>query len=549
MRRFILSCAAFLCSVLLSAQEIRSINIRVTIDALGNAVVEQEWDVQVVQGSEWYIPIGNLGKMQVGGLRVCENGRPFADDGRDWDSGRSMAEKAGRSGIIDKGSDGVELCWGLGSHGSHKWTVSYELSGLVQSLRDYDAFNFMFVNPGMVAPPRRVDLTFRKSSGEAFSSDDTRFWFFGTEGFSDIREDGSIHFATVRPMKGNESVIAMMRFDKGLFAPVISRSMKFEKMRKKAFRGSSYSDGFDSLGEFIVVLLVMLAVFGAGLVMVVLFVRDLILKATGKVWSPKVFGAAKIEGWEREAPFDGSIPAAASLLKDGSRLSFKGDNTGKIIGAYFLKWINSGVAAPVKSRNGRYDLSFVLDKPHFSDECEASLYEKVVEAAGPNRILERGEFDKWASKHYQSLTDWPGSVLFRGREIVMSTLHNYRDEAAKLLKFKNFLSDFTLSEERGVPEVSLWGEYLVFAQLFGIADKVAEGFARLYPEEFAQYSESLGMDPVTMSRVLYSWSVMASNAFNAANAAKSGSSGGFGGGSSIGGGGGFSGGGFGGGSR
>ncbi len=39
--------------------------------------------------------------------------REYLDEGRIWDSRRDLSQKAGRSGIVDKGPDGVELCWGL----------------------------------------------------------------------------------------------------------------------------------------------------------------------------------------------------------------------------------------------------------------------------------------------------------------------------------------------------------------------------------------------------------------------------------------------------
>ena len=125
--------------------------------------------------------------------------------------------------------------------------------------------------------------------------------------------------------------------------------------------------------------------------------------------------------------------------------------------------------------------------------------------------------------------------------------------ALLLFQFKNFLSDFTIASEKEAPEVNLWGEYLVFAQLFGIADKVQEGLAKLYPDEFADYSERLGVPRGEMSSFVHTWTALSKDASRVAQSEDAersgGSSGGFGGRSSIGGGGGFSGGGHGGGSR
>ena len=117
-----------------------------------------------------------------------------------------------------------------------------------------------------------------------------------------------------------------------------------------------------------------------------------------------------------------------------------------------------------------------------------------------------------------------------------------------VVEFENFLKDFTISDQRTAVEVKLWKDYLVYAQLFGIAEKVAKQFQKLYPAEFTEFSESVGMNNAMLWHTMHYTNSMSGRAFtNAVN--KAGSVSGGGGRSSFGGGGGFSGGGFGGGSR
>ena len=85
--------------LVLSAQRIRDVDITVDLQADGSARITQVWDVNVVRGTEWYIPIGNLDGMTVGDLSVSENGRAFASEGRRWDTERSLEQKAGRCGL------------------------------------------------------------------------------------------------------------------------------------------------------------------------------------------------------------------------------------------------------------------------------------------------------------------------------------------------------------------------------------------------------------------------------------------------------------------
>lgn len=563
MKKFLVFAALLLSAFGAIAQEIRSIDIDVYIDDEGDAYIEQRWDVTVVRGTEWYIPIGNLNGMSIRGLTVSENGEEFIDEGFSWDTDRTLAQKAGRSGIIRK-SDGVELCWGQGSMGDHKWTAGFVALGLVNSLEDYDAFNFMFINPDLIAPPQHASICFHRLSDEPFSFDYTRFWVFGCEGESELREDGTIFFETDRPMPRNGSLIVMMRFDKGIFNCSNVRKMKFEKMQKQAFKGSTYKDkktskySFEDIVSMIVAGAFILVIVGLVLLFIFFVIRDIVLRITGRLWKKSVFGSVKPKGWAREAPFKGSIPVAVWLMTDGSRLMLSSQHPERRIGAYFLKWISEGLVRPVKAPDGHYDLEFPKELPDFADTCETTLFRKAMEAAGSNNILENGEFKSWATDHYKSMVNWPKTVEKEGKaQFAKYSAASNADNAAQLIQFKNFLSDFSLSKEREAPEVSLWGQYLVFAQLFGIADKVAKGFAKLYPDQFTEYSEKYGVDPVAMRSIVHSWTSITSRAYDAAYSEKisressssSGSSGGFGGHSSFGGGGGFSGGGHGGGSR
>ncbi len=105
--------------------------------------------------------------------------------------------------------------------------------------------------------------------------------------------------------------------------------------------------------------------------------------------------------------------------------------------------------------------------------------------------------------------------------------------------FKKYMEDFSLLNEREIPEIALWENYLVYATAFGIADKVIKQLKIVYPQYYSD--GNVTSDYVTMS--------MLSNSsfYNSFNSISSATSSSFSSGS--GGGGGFSGGGGGGGGR
>ena len=77
MKRLVLFClsALLLTCVSLSATDIRSIHTDVYLHKNGNAVVYQRWDVTITGGTEWYIPVQDMGQRSIRSFRVFRHQR------------------------------------------------------------------------------------------------------------------------------------------------------------------------------------------------------------------------------------------------------------------------------------------------------------------------------------------------------------------------------------------------------------------------------------------------------------------------------------------
>lgn len=576
------------------ARRIEDVTVDVRLCRDGSAEITQVWKVEVDSGTEWYLPVGNLGEMEVRDLRVFEEGREYVNEGTDWDVDRSLEEKRGRCGIVRKGPGSVELCWGEGSYGPHVWTAAFTVTGLVQALRDRDAFNFMFVNPGLIAPPEHALVRIRLYEGAPVPGEENAgIWAFGFEG--EIRfEDGGIVAESSAPFGPESRMILMAAFEKGIFTPSLSRDMDFEEMRERAFAGSDYSEeeGFpeDETAELVVYVLICLILLVFIVVPAVRLLVKLVLRLSGRVYAPRMFGVSKAEGFERDAPFGGDLVPAVYTLMKGLNFAGKRIRPGEMIGAFFMKWLMEG-RMEVRKRpdSERVDLALKAEAEEEGTgwPSERRLYQLVLRASGRNRILEKSELKRWAQSHYAELLGWPERVAQEGRQyftdrgwVVIppqkkrrrsiplvqllvslsapkeSLTPEGRKEAVKVIRFKNFLKNFTLVGERGAMEVKLWKNYLVFAQLYGIAGKVARQFRKLYPRDFEQFAGRVGVDGNEFVRTMdYVDRLGRAAGFHAARARvraenqHTGRYSGGGGRSSFGGGGGYSGGGSGGGSR
>lgn len=549
MRRFqafLLAAVISLVAVPLCAgSEVDSLRINVELRDDGSAVVTEVWQIDVSDGiTEWYLVADNMGRMTIGDLTVSdETGNEYFNEG-EWDVDRSRAKKAGRCGLVTR-SNGYEICWGVGSSGRHTYTVRYLMTGLVKGHEDMDGFNHMFVTRDLGSSPQSIILTIRKP-GREFSTSDTKVWAFGFRGEIHV-EDGAVVARTTEPFTRQSAMIAMVGFEKGMFHPELTEKRTFEQVRKKAMKGSDYSDSGAGFWDYLPVLLV------GGFVSFCVYLKIRTVKRKRYLLG----GGERSVGWFRDTPLGGDLKRTYSILT-----AFSGKETKerqKLIAAYITRLFYRGAFEIVPQPGGAKPLMRVKDletddeaDPSSDEGLESRLHSFIKEAAGRDGILQKKELQRWARISGSDLYRWGRDA--REKDLTLWAIKP--EEARQVFGLKRFLKEFTAIKDRGVVEVKLWNNYLIFAALYGIADKVAKDFRKVCPEYFTLSSEAeLLYDDTTTSMVNEMIWMTSRNFISAARAYEasltgggSGSSG-EGGTSSWGGGGGFSGGGSGGGGR
>lgn len=192
----------------------------------------------------------------------------------------------------------------------------------------------------------------------------------------------------------------------------------------------------------------------------------------------------------------------------------------------------------------------------------------MIKSAAKDDYLESDEFKKWSRNHYDKLLSWFDKALnYQGdalisdgsiqrnetqkmlfKNVTFTENESVLNEAIQLAGLKKYLIEFSNMKEKEAIEVHLWQDYLIYAQMFGIAKKVAEQFKKMYPEIIEQANYNYDFDTVIFINDFSRSAVSSANAARSAaiERAKNYSSGG-GGFSSGGGGGGSFGGGSGGG--
>ncbi|PNE25742.1 hypothetical protein BHU16_00385 [Tannerella sp. oral taxon 808] len=528
---------------------VKDVHINVQIMPNGDAHFTEIWTVDVRRGTEWYLGRENLGAMEIRDLTVTdETGRLYTDEGA-WKTDRTLQQKAGRCGIVDKGDGDYEICWGIGSLGEHSFTVSYRLTHFLRRLTDADAFNHMFVNP-MPDAPEHVLLSIRPAdSSTVLTPDNTRVWAFGFLGNVYVT-DGAVVAETAGPMQGDEaSVIVMVCFDLDLFGPAAQRSGTFEEMKERALEGSDYGTGEGEVPLWLAI--VVLVAIALVLLLLIIYV---VLEYTGVTSSRPVYGRCRVRTWSRDIPLNGSLTAAYHVLSEARPLL--GDySERRFLSALILRFVYQGIVQVKGERHSTLRmLSFEGPPPapsQFEGIVDRELYHILRQASGSNLLLEANELKHWgeSEENGRVMHRWINNLSDRCGIICMAQKledgqgHFTKEGQAKargVPELRNYLRDFSLLSERGVDDVALWDDYLVYATLFGIAQRVTEAFRRINPDYFHMGDRSI--DPVGTVILANSFSQSFRHGSSSYEAAQQRASGG-GGRASFSGGGGHSGGG------
>ena len=245
--------------------------------------------------------------------------------------------------------------------------------------------------------------------------------------------------------------------------------------------------------------------------------------------------------WYRDLPYDGNLQETNDVL---NAYKYVGADYNNLLSACILQLVCDGAISIENQR-------FVIHKLPADKQYPRLLqmfHQIFCEAAGDDTILEPKELRNWMkSRKNQKFTDSFIQVLHTKKHIYQ--YKNQEDRVRQVFGMKKFLQEFTLLDERGVGEVGLWKDYMIFATLFGIAEQVMSDMKRINPEYFNM--DNVAQQMVDESTMPIIRSTMQNSTARAAmsKAEREARAAGRGGSSSWGGGGGFSGGGHGGGIR
>ena len=528
----------FLFPLSVYADNIYSRNMDIYITKEGNANVTETWDVKADSGSEWYISFKNMGNTRISNYKVLMDGVEMTGLST-WNVNASLSQKSGKYGI-NYTSDAIELCFGKGDFKRHTFTLSYDISNIIFNTSDVQVLYNTLI-PETTA--KYFDIKIK--SYYAFP-DDLAVWGYGYKGYAYVK-NGYVELTTEYGLN-KQYVTALIKFPLNTFNTSNSYDYfkSFEDVSKKAKEGSFEYDYNDSSKlEWFYNLLIYLCLFS------IIFLPILLALFSGTKYvfrnDKKI---PKDVNYFRDIPCGKDIKKAYYLASKNNLIKRNTD----LLGCYLLKWIKEGIVTTNKDSKNSVIIFDPLKKP--TDLDELGMFNMMYEAS-QDGVLEKNEFKYYCGKNYEkvlghfekvlkseenSLIDSNNITKINKRKFLFTKTYCVFDDSIYydviyLKGLKKYFKDFTRMYEKMPIEVHLWQDYLIFAQLFGMADKVAKEFKNLYPDVITDdtYNDILLMNTIYTSGI--------SSANSARSAAQSYSAGGGGFSSGGGGGGSFGGGG------
>lgn len=546
------------------ANTINTIDMSIYVDKNGDAYVTEKWNANLTQGTEGYKPYYNLGNATITDFNVKLNDTNYTYMNY-WNVDGSFQSKAYKNGI-NYISDGLELCWGISKYGNNEYTLTYKINGFVAQTNDSQIIYWTLIPRNLSSKPKDVHI--KIYSDDNYSSS-LPVWGYGNYGGTAYVYDGYIEMNSEGTLNSDEYMTILVQFPLNTFNTTNIIGNNFDYYKQRAEEGAEhYKDNSSIVNFFLNIFAVLLQFLPYILVGIFTFKR--VKKAKNKVGNYNL--EFKPTGKKipndipniREIPFNNDVHMAYWVAMTYELAQNKTD----FLGALLLKWLKEGKITIEKSVSGVFKnkeeaIINMTSDVIFDNEFEQNLY-SMMKDASHGGMLETNEFSRWCSNNYTRIFDWfddaldnqtlelikQNKIAVEEKKMKILSSNVYRvqpvmlEEAKKLKGLKNFLLEFSRINEKEAIEVAMWEYYLIYAQILGIADKVAKQFKHLYPELVDNYAYDYD-DIIFINRISYSGMRSASNAKSVSEArARSYSSGG--GGFSSGGGGGGS---FGGGSR
>ncbi len=464
--------------------KLSELDIKIKINDDGSADVSEIWNMQTSFRGEVCKQFTNVYYTKIIDFKVTDEvGDTYTILER---------EKVYRDYSIDE----FKLCWitsGLKNEKndiensvSSKYLISYKIKHFVIGLKDSQLVSWNIVSKQSDLSIKNITITI---SYDKEIENKIKSWKYGFTGNIES-SNNKIHLKAEK-LNENDYIKVLIKLKKDTF-----KIRYWEPRLFRIWHMKAKIEALTSKYPLKIVELIFL-ISTVGIIGIITYILSHIPNKNNLILDIKVgkkgkkINSKKVE-YFRDIPCNGDIYRAYFIIN----LYNLNPSNNYLIGAIILKWINENkvelVDVPSKMLGKKNKAIYLKqgEQKRFDNEYEIKLY-KILLDASRNGLLEKNELFSVPKGWYEKIIAKEKAYLLRDggltRRKKFSFLRKYqaqsslRQEAIHLVGLKKFLLDFSIIDNKEAIEIHLWEQYLIFAQLLGIADKVDSEFKKLYP--------------------------------------------------------------------
>lgn len=134
---------------------IERVDITAHLNHDGSASMTEVWNTNMITGTELTRIYTEFSSYKVSELSVVDEttGRQYTYI-EDWNANTDKAFRDDKCGIVDMGNL-VNICWGIGEYGRHKYIVRYKIADFVKDYSGYQLVYLKILQDNMDPAPRK----------------------------------------------------------------------------------------------------------------------------------------------------------------------------------------------------------------------------------------------------------------------------------------------------------------------------------------------------------------------------------------------------------
>ena len=469
------------------ASKVNRIDIDVTIDENGDALVVEKWNIQKQATTTFQRDFYDANSIKISEYSVSD------------DKNSSYREVANQDfnpkdgfiyTFVDEGYKKALKFATIGD--KNDYTISYKVEGMIKKFTDVSGIDFYFIGPNDIQTYGAISIKIKSTLD--FSSSNTGLYTIGNSRAITEFSDGAINIFCSN-QEEQESIRLMTIFSTYEFKNAYVVNAKFQDVYADALVGRSKLDEILSrikISTVIFIAVVVIVSIASVVIYRVFFKKD----DYEEYHNIETAGNATILSYDDAAYYD-SVPLNGDLYKMGFIAGYFQiiKSRSDLIGAILFKWLCEG-NIDLGKKHGKYYIH-IKEMRQFTRNLDSELYKIWVDASTTS-TMDGTKLVRYASSHYLKIMTWfnmgfseaisdelarnhitKTKRLNKDITVLGDAIINYGNEIQGL---KKYLLNFNQVPRKTELNEDLYQNLLVCAVLLGIGDQVGREILRKSPD-------------------------------------------------------------------